>query len=103
MIHSVFALRQRSQSGSAQWARGAEAVGVDVFIDVVALRAGSNWEVELFRQVPSKDLFGLFWSKPARESQWVDMEGAVRWRHAAWTTFIPLRWWILALYLHLTN
>jgi hypothetical protein len=75
VIHSVFAsYASEDRAEVLQWARGAEAIGVDVFIDVVALRAGSNWEVELFRQVPSRDLFSLFWSKPASESHWVDME-----------------------------
>jgi hypothetical protein len=75
VIHSIFAsYASEDRALVLQWARGAEAVGVDVFIDVVSLRAGSNWEVELFHQVPSRDLFSLFWSKPASESQWVDME-----------------------------
>ena len=57
-----------------RWARGAEAVGVEVFIDVVALRAGVDWEQELFRKVPSCDLFSLFWSEPASRSSWVETE-----------------------------
>lgn len=75
VIRSIFAsYATEDRAEVLQWARGAEVVGVDVFIDVVSLRAGSNWEVELFRQVPSRDLFSLFWSKPASQSQWVDME-----------------------------
>jgi hypothetical protein len=57
-----------------QWARGAEAVGVDVFLDALALREAAGWEQELFRHVPSKDLFCLFWSEPARRSVWVERE-----------------------------
>jgi hypothetical protein len=57
-----------------QWARGAELAGVDVFLDVLKLREGSPWETELFNHVPTKDLFCLFWSEPARRSKWVEME-----------------------------
>jgi hypothetical protein len=74
-IHSIFAsYASEDRTDVLQWTRGAEAVGVNVFIDVTELRAGANWEVELFRQVPSKDLFSLFWSKPASKSRWVEME-----------------------------
>ena len=57
-----------------QWARGAQAAGVDVFLDVLALREGECWETELFRHVPTRDLFCLFWSAPASTSEWVEKE-----------------------------
>ena len=61
-----------------QWARGAAAAGVDVFVDVLKLREGSTWEAELRHHVTAKDLFCLFWSEPASRSRWVEME----WRWA---------------------
>ena len=64
-----------------QWARGAAVAGVDVFLDVLSLREGASWEAELFNHVPTKDLFCLFWSVPASESKWVEME----WRCALGT------------------
>jgi TIR domain len=74
-IRSIFAsYASEDRAEVLQWARGAEAVGVDVFIDAVASRSGADWQKELFRQVPSRDLFSLFWSKPASRSRWVEME-----------------------------
>jgi hypothetical protein len=74
-IQSIFAsYASEDRADVLQWARGAEAVGVEVFIDVVTLRAGDDWELELFRRVPSADLFSLFWSEPASKSKWVEME-----------------------------
>ena len=57
-----------------RWTQGAATLGVEVFVDVLRLRAGHNWAVELFRQVPAMDLFCLFWSKAASESVWVERE-----------------------------
>jgi hypothetical protein len=75
MISSIFAsYANEDRVDVLKWARGAEAVGVDVFIDVMQLRAGANWELELFRRVPAADLFSLFWSEAASKSKWVDLE-----------------------------
>jgi hypothetical protein len=57
-----------------QWARGAEVVGVRVFLDVLSLREAVDWESELFNVVPASDLFCLFWSVPASQSAWVERE-----------------------------
>jgi hypothetical protein len=51
---------------------------MDVFLDVCSLRAGDRWEQELMRQIPSRDVFYLFWSAAASKSRWVDRE----WRYA---------------------
>ena len=45
-----------------------------MFLDVLSLREAAGWEAELLRQVPSRDLFCLFWSTSASASKWVDME-----------------------------
>jgi hypothetical protein len=47
---------------------------VDVFVDVLTLRESSRWESELMEEVPTKDLFCLFWSAAASRSQWVEKE-----------------------------
>jgi hypothetical protein len=74
-IRSIFAsYASDDRVDVLQWARGAAVAGVDVFLDVLTLREGSDWEKELFRYVPSRDLFCLFWSAPARRSKWVEME-----------------------------
>ena len=74
-IKSIFAsYASQDRLDVLRWTQGAETLGVDVFVDVLTLRAGSNWTVELFRQVPAMDLFCLFWSKAASESVWVERE-----------------------------
>jgi FHA domain-containing protein/TIR domain-containing protein len=74
-IRSIFAsYASEDRFDVLQWARGAELVGVDVFIDVLKFREGTDWATELTQQVPAKDAFCLFWSEPARRSSWVERE-----------------------------
>jgi len=47
---------------------------MEIFLDVLTLRSGENWENKLTEHVPNKDKFYLFWSKPASESLWVERE-----------------------------
>ena len=47
---------------------------LEVFIDVVSLRSGQKWEQELWKVIPTYDVFYLFWSADARRSDWVDKE-----------------------------
>lgn len=58
--------------------QGAEASGVDVFVDVLSMRKGEDWAQRLEQEVSSRDRFCLFWSKDASESEWVEKE----WRAA---------------------
>lgn len=51
---------------------------LDVFLDVLSLRAGIAWKERLVEEIESRDTFFLFWSRSARASQWVDFE----WRSA---------------------
>jgi hypothetical protein len=44
---------------------GAAYSGLDVFVDVVKLRSGQDWEEELRKHIASADVFYLFWV-PAR-------------------------------------
>jgi hypothetical protein len=54
------------------------ALGVDVFLDVVSLRAGQRWEQEIRKAIDGRDIFYLFWSGKAKSSHHVEME----WRYA---------------------
>lgn len=47
---------------------------LDVFLDVLSLRSGQEWEKELWREIPARDIFYLFWSRHARKSKWVEKE-----------------------------
>lgn len=58
--------------------QGMSAVGVDVFVDVTKLRAGADWEKQLFSEIDRSDRFFLFWSSNAAKSAYVEKE----WRYA---------------------
>jgi hypothetical protein len=47
---------------------------MNIFVDVVSLRPGQDWEKELWTRIPENDVFFLFWSKHAAESEWVARE-----------------------------
>jgi len=58
--------------------QGIEAAGVRVFVDVLNLRAGQDWEGRILQSIRDNDIFYLFWSVPASQSEWVERE----WRWA---------------------
>jgi len=47
---------------------------LNVFLDVVQLRSGEDWEKRLWEVIPSSDIFYLFWSVAASASPWVEKE-----------------------------
>ena len=51
---------------------------VDVFLDCLSVRPGDEWRAALEREIRSRDVFWLFWSRHARGSSWVEWE----WRQA---------------------
>ncbi len=65
---------------------------MEIFLDVVSLRSGQNWERELWRVIPASDIFYLFWSSHARKSEWVEKEWrcALRERGIEFIDPIPL-------------
>jgi hypothetical protein len=47
---------------------------LDVFLDVLSLRSGEDWERRLRSEIPTRDVFFLFWSRRAAGSEWVERE-----------------------------
>jgi hypothetical protein len=47
---------------------------LDVFVDVLSLRSGEDWEIQIQRQIRVRDVFFLFWSLNASRSVEVDRE-----------------------------
>ncbi len=41
------------------------------FIDLLSLDPGDRWEKKLYETIPHCDLFLLFWSQAAKNSEWV--------------------------------
>ena len=48
-----------------------ERMKVPYFQDVLSLEPGERWERALYRHIDECDLFLLFWSRAARDSEWV--------------------------------
>jgi hypothetical protein len=48
--------------------------GIKYFQDVLDLEPGDLWEQRLYSQIDKSDLFLLFWSSSARDSEWVMKE-----------------------------
>jgi len=51
---------------------------LDVFVDVDKLRSGDDWASKLYAYIATSDIFYLFWSQAASESEWVKRE----WQYA---------------------
>jgi hypothetical protein len=59
--------------------RGAQmlrSVGIQCFQDILELDPGDRWEHKLYSFIEQSDLFLLFWSDAARDSEWVRKEVA---------------------------
>ena len=47
---------------------------MDLFFDAESLRRGELWENRLYQEISNRDLFYLFWSRNAAQSEWVSKE-----------------------------
>ena len=50
------------------------AKNLEIFVDVLTLRAGDRWQDELCKNIQNRDVFYLFWSQQAATSEWVTKE-----------------------------
>lgn len=48
--------------------------GISVFQDILELEPGELWETGLYREIDNCDVFLLFWSQAAADSEWVAKE-----------------------------
>jgi hypothetical protein len=51
-----------------------KAAGVGFFQDILSLDPGTRWEREIYRNIDKCDLVLLFWSRAAKDSEWVIRE-----------------------------
>lgn len=51
-----------------------EQMGIKYFQDVLSLEPGQRWAQKLYENINQSDLFLLFWSQSAKESEWVMKE-----------------------------
>ena len=52
-------------------AQSYRAAGIDFFQDILSLEPGARWEHGLYKEIDNCDMFLLFWSEHARNSEWV--------------------------------
>ena len=55
--------------------------GVDVFVDCLSLHPGEAWKQRLEQEILQRDLFMLFWSANAKQSEWVTWEWQTALKH----------------------
>ena len=60
-----------------------EKFGVQFFQDILDLNPGERWRKRLWKEIDRCDIFVLFWSKAAQESEWVIKEADRAWRRQA--------------------
>jgi hypothetical protein len=90
-IQSAFAsYSTRDKDQVVPRVQGISAAGVDVFLDVVSLRAGERWEESLWKAIKSCDVFYLFWSENARKSRNVEREWRYALQHRGLECFHPI-------------
>ena len=53
----------------------------EFFLDLLSLDPGDRWEKKLYEQIDQCDLFLLFWSQAAKDSQWVLQEAEYALKH----------------------
>jgi hypothetical protein len=65
---------------------------LEVFVDVMSLRAGQDWEARLSEEISKAHIFYLFWCSHASKSDWVDREWrlAYRLKGASFIDPVPL-------------
>jgi len=49
-------------------------VAIEYFHDITSLDPGDRWAKKLYGEIDKSDVFFLFWSKAARDSEWVEKE-----------------------------
>ena len=70
--------RDRLRNIGRNVASHAKALGMTFLRDVVSLKSGQDWDSQLLKLIDQADIFQLFWSPAAADSQYVRKE----WLHA---------------------
>jgi hypothetical protein len=70
MYHRIFVSYSRKDTQVAEAYRLAQmAIGNEVFMDSYSIRVGEDWRAALARAIDQADIFQLFWSSSAAESE----------------------------------
>jgi hypothetical protein len=71
-----------------------KALGMDFLRDVITLKSGQHWSDELLNMISEADIFQLFWSSSAADSQYVrqEWERALNYQDAKPNFIRPVYW-----------
>jgi hypothetical protein len=69
-----FSYSSKDRKKVLEIAQSYRAAGVAFFQDILDLEPGTRWEKGLYREIDNCDLFLLFWSQAAQDSEWVAKE-----------------------------
>lgn len=72
--HAFFSYSNLDRPRVLEIAQAYVRIGTAVFQDVLSLEPGDRWNQKLFKHIDEADLFMLFWSNAAKESEWVIKE-----------------------------
>jgi hypothetical protein len=91
---NIFASYSHEDEAMIQAIRQAyAAIGDDSFLDLELLRADQKWHTILARAIDSADVFQLFWSPSAAQSQFIYQECQYALQHYKYDGFIrPIYW-----------
>jgi hypothetical protein len=71
---AFFSYSSKDRKKVLEIAQSYRAAGVAFFQDILDLEPGARWEKGLYKEIDNCDLFLLFWSQAARDSEWVAKE-----------------------------
>ena len=71
---AFFSYSSKDRKKVLEIAQSYRAAGVAFFQDILDLEPGARWEKGLYREIDNCDLFLLFWSQAAQDSEWVAKE-----------------------------
>jgi Tfp pilus assembly pilus retraction ATPase PilT len=63
---------------------------LDVFVDALSLRSGERWQQRIEQEVRQRERLFLFWSRHARNSEWVEFEWRLAQRTKGLTAIDPV-------------
>ncbi len=72
--HAFLSHSHEDRAKVLTYAQLLDALGIRYFQDIASLRAMEKWERRLHEAIDDCDLFLLFWTTSAAQSQWVERE-----------------------------
>ena len=72
--HAFISYASEDRSEVAKRVQAFNLLGLTIFFDFLSIEPGALWEPEIYQHIDQCDVFFLFWSKAASNSEWVHKE-----------------------------